>query len=224
MPPGGPASRGRSDAAHEITRRGIRSFARRIVRAPLTKVEGVFCRAVRSEYLRRRPPAPLHYHASAKGARYTPRDGPAGLYLATDQPTAFAEIQDLAQGSSGRPLPLVPRDPVTLVSVDVKLDRVLDLTDSTVRRALRISGKAIAAEWRPRMAAYRAGAEPMPLTQQIGEAAHLSGEVRGILYPSARWDGGRNLVVFPDRLTTADRVDSYDPTGVLSQRLAPVAP
>lgn len=225
MPSGGSTSPGPAGIAHDRAERAIETLANRISRAPLAQdAHATLCRAVEAKYLRRRPPQPLYYLGSLEGRRYTPPAGPAGLYLATDQPTAFAEIRNLYLGPGGQPLPLKPSPPVTLVYVAVELRRVLDLTDGAVRKAVRVSRKAILAEWEAPMLAYLSGSGPMPLTQQIGAAAHLSTAVQGIYYPSARWKGGRCLVVFPDRLTAADRVDAYDPTGVLSQQLAPPAP
>jgi RES domain-containing protein len=185
-------------------------------------VSGTLCRAIRAKYLRRTPPEPLYYLASAaKGARYTPLNGPAGLYLASDPSTALAEIRDLAQDPAGKPLPLQLREPVMLVYVETDLDGVLDLTDAAVRRTLRVSRRAIVEEWEAPMLAYLAGRGAMPLTQQIGAAAHITRVVKAILYPSARWKGGRCLVVLPDRIAVSDRVASYDPTGGLTQALTP---
>lgn len=204
--------------------RAQRNLARRISRAPLEEVGATLCRAIREVYLRRDPPQPLYYEGSLQGRRYTPLGGPAGLYLAADPPTAFAEIRDVLQGPTGRVLPLSPHDPVTLVYVEVDLVGVLDLTSSDIRRQLRASRRQILAEWEPAMLGHLNHGHPMPLTQRIAEAAHLSGVVSGILYPSARWDGGQCLVVFPDRVGAGDRVQAYDTTGRLSQRLATRVP
>jgi hypothetical protein len=43
-----------------------------------------------------------------------------------------------------------------LIYVETDLDRVLDLTDGDVRRALRVSRKAILEEWEAPMLAYLA--------------------------------------------------------------------
>lgn len=200
-------------------RRAVRTLAHRILRVPLKPVSGTLCRAVRAKHLRRTPPEPLYYRGSERGARFTPHGGPAGLYLASDPATAFAEIRDLARGPDGQPLPLRPRGPVMLVYVETDVDCVLDLTDADTRSTLRVSRKAIQAEWEEPMLAYLAGRGAMPLTQLIGTAAHVTAEVKGILYPSARWDGGLCLTIFPDRLTASDHVASYDPDGVLAQTL-----
>jgi RES domain-containing protein len=206
----------------DATAEGIRALGHWIAGLPLVRVERTMCRAVRARHLVRTPPEPLYHLGSAAfGARYTPLGGPPGLYLASDQPTAYAEIQDLFRGAGGKPLPLRPGDPVLTVYVVTRVRGVLDLTDARVRRALGVSQAAISGEWRAEMEGYLAGSSPMPLTQQIGAAAHATGRVRGILFPSARWKGGTCMVVFPDRLDPAegDRVHAVDATGTYAQRL-----
>jgi RES domain-containing protein len=204
------------------TGKGIRALGHRIAALPLLRVELTLCRAVRARHLARIPPEPLYHRGSAAfGARYTPLGGPAGLYLASDQPTAYAEIQDLLCDARGRPLPLKPRDPVVTVYVKARLGGVLDLTRAGTRRALRVTRSAICSEWRPEMERWLQGNAAMPVTQQIGCAAHATRRVRGILFPSARWTGGSCLVVFPDRLVAAegDRVEAVDTAGTYTQRL-----
>jgi hypothetical protein len=145
--------------------------------------------------------------------------GPAALYLATDQTTAFAEIQDLLFDPFHHPRPLLARDPVTLVCVRIVLGGILDLTDRGTLQRLGLDAAALAGEWRPAMEAWLAGAGPMPLTQQVGLAAHLTGRVRGIWFRSARAEGGHCLAVFPDRLCAGDFVEVHDTTGYYAQRL-----
>lgn len=200
---------------------GIRALGYRIAGMPLLRVQLTLCRAVRVRHLLRTPPEPLYHLGSAKnGARYTPLGGPAGLYLASDQPTAYAELQDLFCDAVGRPLPLQPRDPVMTVYVETAVSGILDLTSHRVRRAVGVTTSTITDEWRPEMDRYLAGTAPMPLTQQIGHAAHATGRVRGILFPSARWKGGTCLVVFPDRLVAdSDHVLAMDSAGTYAQRL-----
>jgi RES domain len=81
----------------------VAALAYAIAAVPLRGVTGTLCRAVRARHLKeKQPPEPLYYLASARtGARFTPVGGPAGLYLATDQPTAFAEIGDLRYDAAG---------------------------------------------------------------------------------------------------------------------------
>jgi RES domain-containing protein len=200
----------------------VRELAHAIASLPLHAIDATLCRAVRTRHLENTPPEPLYWLASARvGARFTPLGGPAGLYLAADQTTAFAEIRDLFLGAGRRPLPLQPRDPVTLVYVRTSVGGILDLTDAGTRRRLRVGRDDVLAEWRPAMDAYLAGNGPIPLPQQLGLAAHLTSRVRGIWFKSARSRKGRCLVVFPDRLSAAagDGVEAVDARGRYSQRI-----
>lgn len=206
-------------ASHEAA---VADLARVIAAIPLRGIDATLCRAVRAKYLDREPPEPLYYLGSSKvGARYTPLGGPPALYLATDQTTAFAEIQDLFFNPFRHPLPLLPRDPVTLVYVRVALGGMLDLTDGGTLRRLGLGTDALQGEWRPAMEAWVAGRGGLPLTQRLGLAAHLTGRVRGIWFQSARAREGRCLAVFPDRLvpSAGDAVEAYDSSGRYAQHL-----
>ncbi len=206
----------------DSTTQGVRALGYRIAGLPLIRVQLTLCRAVRARHLKRVPPEPLyHLGSTANGARYTPLGGPSGLYLASDQPTAYAELRDLFCDAGGKPLPLKPHDPVVTIYAETEVSGVLDLTDRHIRRALGVTKLGITGEWRPEMDQYLAGLAAMPLTQQVGQAAHATRRVRGIRFPSARWKGGVCLVVFPDRLVAAegDRVEAVDGTGTLAQFL-----
>jgi RES domain-containing protein len=198
----------------------VPELARAIAAIALRDVKGYLCRAVRSKYLKdRKPPEPLYFLASARtGARFTPVGGPAGLYLANDQDVALAEIRDVAFDSTGKRRPLRRRDAVTLVTALTRVRGVLDLTDPAVCLRVGVTPADIAAEWADVLEAYLAGRGPLPLTQQIGRAAHLTGRVRGILFPSARHPGGLCLCVFPDRLSDAEG-DVVRVSGTYPQRL-----
>lgn len=163
-------------------------------------------RAVRSKYLKDRiPPEPLYYLASARaGGRFTPLGGPAGLYLADHQEAALAELRDVVFDASGKRRPLEEHDAVTLVTARVEMRGVLDLTDESVLGRIGLTLEDVRAEWVDAMEEHLAGRGPLPLTQQIGLAAHFTKRVRAILYPSARHPEGVCLCVFPDRLSTAD--------------------
>ncbi len=92
-------------------------------------------------------------------------------------------------------LPEVEALPLTFVGLQVDAQRVLDLTDGRIRRALGISAKRIASEpWR---ALQNTGQEAS--TQAIGRLAWHAG-LQGLFVPSAIQRMGRNLVLFPDRL------------------------
>lgn len=193
---------------------GPAAFARAIARSPLTDLDGILCRAIAERYLRGPTPQSLYFQGSAdRGGRYTPKGGPAGLYLADHPPTAFAEIRHL-----GFSLDL--REPVTLVYVRVHVSALLDLRLPAIRRRLGVRRDDLTGEWAEEQVAYlNGGGAPMPLTQAIAAAAHLAQDIRGILYPSARLRGATCVVIFPDRLGRGDVVESHDSTGRLRQRL-----
>jgi RES domain-containing protein len=92
-------------------------------------------------------------------------------------------------------LPVSQALPRVLVSIQVKLQRLLDLTDQKTRRALGVSRAALLAEdWRAR---NQEGGEA--LTQTIGRLAYeLNWE--GLLVPSAARTGAVNLIFFPGNL------------------------
>lgn len=98
--------------------------------------------------------------------------GKGAVYGGTSPQTALAEINHYG-AAAGR----VP------VSKDVKLNNVLDLTDPKVRRELNIGIDDISGD-------------SYTTTHAIGDMARANG-YDGILAPSARDPGGKNLVIFP---------------------------
>ncbi|MFL5542611.1 MAG: RES family NAD+ phosphorylase [Longimicrobiaceae bacterium] len=216
----GPRAGAQPSLADGPFRDRVASLARAIATVPLREVKGYLCRAVRSKYLKDcQPPEPLYFLASARaGARFTPVGGPAGLYLADRQDVALAEIRDIAFDTAGKLRPLRRRDAVTLVTALTRVGEVLNLTDPAVCRQIGVTPAEVVAEWKDELEIYLAGRGALPLTQQIGLAAHLTGRVRGILYPSARHSGGICLCVFPDRLSAADG-DVVRVSGTYRQRL-----
>lgn len=86
--------------------------------------------------------------------------------------------------------------PRTFVAVFIKLSLVLDLTQSAVRKQLRISeSRMLRADWRRDM---RSG--KFPITHLLGQAAIDAG-FEAVLVHSAQDQGGCNIVIFPDNLS-----------------------
>ena len=192
------------------------ALARAIAATALRDVNGYLCRAVRSKHLNRKPPEPLYFLASARdGARFTPVGGPAGLYLANHQEVALAEIRDVAFDAAGKRRPLRRRDAVTLVTALTRVRGVLDLTDPAVCHRVGVTPAEVTAEWADVLEAYLAGRGPLPLTQQIGRAAHLTGRVRGILFPPPATQAASASASSPTAWTT--------PTATWSASAAPTA-
>ncbi len=84
--------------------------------------------------------------------------------------------------------------PFAVVSLEAEVERLLDLTDATVRRALKVSLKDLAGDWQD---TQDLGQEA--LTQAIGRLARATG-YQGLLAPSATRPGGRNIVLFRDKV------------------------
>lgn len=111
-----------------------------------------------------------HEWNQAANHRYT-GPGRGGVYGGTSRETALAEINHY-NAAAGR----IP------VSRNVSVDKVLDLTNPSVRRQLGVSLDDLTSN-------------DYTTTQRIGDWARQQG-YNGILAPSARNSGGTNLVVF----------------------------
>jgi RES domain-containing protein len=123
------------------------------------------------------------------GGRYNAKGGFRAIYASLELDTATAEL--LAHHRrQGRPDPEADVFPIAIVSLEVEVDRLLDLTDAAVRRNLKITLKDLDEDWQ---SAQNQGQEA--LTQAIGRLA-LSAGYQGLVAPSAAKRGGRNLVFF----------------------------
>lgn len=130
---------------------------------------------------------------SASGQRFSPPGDHAGLYVAVERLTAGAEFTGsvAAWNQSGGGTSVV-------FKVDVKLERVLDLTDNSVLAALGLTPADVQSAWEGYLALF--GMEPV--TWELGRAVFSSGRFDGILFPSKKNPpDGRCLLVFTERLT-----------------------
>jgi RES domain-containing protein len=123
------------------------------------------------------------------------RIGTEALYLAFEADTAIGEYQQLS--------PLLP--PGTLVSYQLTLDKVVDFS------------AGYSADWDPlwqdffcdwRQIWLRDRVEPP--TWVLGDMCQAEG-YKGVIFPSAIVQGGRNLVVFTGSLQAGDLLEVYDP-------------
>jgi RES domain-containing protein len=114
------------------------------------------------------------------------------VYLSMSVEGAMAETVGLAGHYGFDP---AARLPVTLVAIDVALDKVLDLTSLPVRNAVGVTLKAMnGCPWRVENMADREA-----LTQALGRAAWAAG-FRGIIVPTPLKRTFRHLNVFPQNL------------------------
>lgn len=137
------------------------------------------------------------------GGRWTPPGAFPAVYASRDDATAMDEAKqhNLRLGVAPHmALPLVT------TALEIDLERVLDLTDGRVRQALRVSRTRMVTErwWQIQDRGQEA------LTQAIGRLARELG-FAGLLAPSAARRAGTNVVLFPDRLGTGDRIAIVNP-------------
>lgn len=129
------------------------------------------------------------------GGRWNPLSSFATVYASFSDTTALAESKANHLYYRLDPVDALPR---VLVAVDVRLAKVVDLTDGVARKALGVSASRMRNDdWR---ALNRRGAES--LTQAIGRAAYESG-LEALIVPAC--DGGKNLAWFPGNLRGASK-------------------
>ena len=190
---------------------------------PLTG-QNVFYRAITLEALygfHQNPPytsiRPLYnLGAPAGGARFTPQNGPPALYLTAEPETAFAEVEQFyAKLRQQNPPLFALTRPVVLISVNVHLEQVLDVTDAAIQAALQTTPQELAGSWRvPQNQGLLAP------TQELGQAAFDCGAIQALRYESVQHPGHACYVIFTDRLqNTASFVEVHDPDNNLRERL-----
>jgi RES domain-containing protein len=176
---------------------GIERLSRRmaVVAARAGPLHGVVYRCTEPAYATE---ADLLTGAGSRrhGARWNAPSSFATAYASFSDLTALAESKANHVYYGLDPADVLPR---TLVAVDIRLGKVLDLTDGKVRKALGISSERMRMDdWR---SFNRKGMEA--LTQAIGRAAYEVG-LEGLVVPAC--DGGKNLVMFPGNLQRASNV------------------
>lgn len=95
--------------------------------------------------------------------------------------------------------------PHMFVAFDLKLNNALDLTDPATLATLQTtSADLTSCDW---LAAQAAGAEA--LTQAVARAAFET-LCEGLIVPSARYPGGKNMIMFPAHLQSATQIIAQD--------------
>lgn len=137
--------------------------------------------------------------AAKHGGRVN-RPGVAALYLALDIETAVKEYQQVST--------LLP--PGTLVSYQVTLGSVADFRAGFEALNWNPIWEDFFCDWRELWFNQRIE----PPSWVIGDEAIEAG-AKGILFRSRIREGGVNLVIYPDILTTADSLSAFDPDQAL---------
>ncbi|WP_440191627.1 RES domain-containing protein [Anaerocolumna jejuensis] len=134
--------------------------------------EGTIYRSVNSAY----NPLEMNDYTIQSNHRYT-KKGTPGLYFSSGEKIVKAELgnYDVTDFSNR-----------TMYSYDVKLDNMLDVSNPNIRNQLGMSLDSIIGD-------------SYDVTHSIGEFAYSSG-YNGIIAPSARADGGVNVIVFDPKI------------------------
>jgi hypothetical protein len=96
----------------------------------------------------------------------------------------------------------------TVLPLKVTLEAVADLTDPAEQRRIGASAQELTGKWDQYKEPERAP------TQQLGTALFELPGLEGFLVPTAvPGIPGRNLVVFPEKLTARSRIEYRNPRG-----------
>ena len=188
---------------------------------PVTPLTGTFAvyRTVTMAALRKYSPDPLDTAGSKiTGGRYNPpEEFPQAFemqYLAENTAVAHAEARVItvvrASGGGVRIQPGPQSLPRIDVCVHLTLLTVLDLTDPAVLQTLDVPPVDLMTEWFP---LNREG--QLAPTQVLAYEALQTRRFEALIYPSARYPGGRNYAVYPDLVPPEHRV-IHDPENELS--------
>lgn len=135
--------------------------------------------------------------AAKTGGRWNPVGLPA-IYASLDVITATHEAYQNFVKFGFSKAAIRPR---VTACAEVSLGKILDLTDSEVRSKIGFSVTELVEEdWK----VIQANGEES-WTQAIGRACHEAG-FEGLVVPSAQYRQGKNIVIFPEKLTKHSKI------------------
>ena len=150
-----------------------------------------------------------------KGQRYTPKRGPNALYVATDLVTAQAEYHRVSRSVLvADPSCHVLANPTVQLTIQVDLERMLDLTDAAVMSALGTTVDELTGPWRKQMIK-----KLFCPTHVLATAVYNHGMIQAMRYPSALDHYFSNLIIWEERVQRPSFVKVKDTTGTLSARI-----
>lgn len=182
---------------------------------PRTRVTGVFYRSIAEVAMHSlSPPQPLFSLGARKtGQRFTPKNGPASLYLSANFETSYIETHGTATSIAASGFAFTP-PPTVIVAISVDVEHVLDLTEPEVRGTLGTDETELAGPWFEQMLT----GDLVP-THLLARAAHLSNLFEGLKFNSVHKPGAINLLVWPKKLKPPYFVEVNDPSRRLYQRI-----
>lgn len=184
---------------------------------PRTRLTGVFYRSASEAALHSlSPPQPLYSLGPRRtGQRFTPKNGPASLYLSADFDTSYIETHGTASSIAKSGLHFTP-PPTVIIAISVDIEHVLDLTVPEVRAELGTDEAELGGPWFEQMNAH----DPVP-THNLARVAHLSNLFEAIRFNSVQKSGAVNLLVWPKKLRVPFFIEVNDPSRRLHQRIPP---
>jgi RES domain-containing protein len=151
------------------------------------------------------------------GQRYTPKGGPSALYAAEDLVTAQAEYHRVDRiVLVADPTYDLVANPTVALTINVSLERVLDLTDPAIQAALATTVTELTAPWRKQMIK-----KLYCPTHVLANAVYANGNIQAMRYPSARGVDQSNLIMWDERITLPSFIQVRDTSGTLSARIPP---
>lgn len=136
------------------------------------------------------------------------------LYVAENLAVAQAEARTITAVTMSGGVVITPGKgfaPRLDITVHLRLHSLLDLTDHLVLGQLDLEPGDLLTEWFPVNNIHG----QLATTQLLARAALDSARYEALVYPSARFPGGRNYAVFPDRVLPENR-RIYDPEDELA--------
>ena len=161
----------------------------------LTRLDGAIAYRIHTP---RRAVSPTSGESAARHGGRANRPGVRALYLALETETAVREYEQIST--------LLP--PGTLVSYEVKIERVVDLRAGYMAdNCASLWEDFITCDWRNLWFSGRIA----PPSWAIGDKI-IQANASGILFPSQIAPGGTNLVIYPDMLGAADMLRVSNPS------------
>jgi len=170
-----------------------------LAKAPLRRLEATLVRAVAAAALfsMRSPEGPDFLFTSGERNRFN-LTGTRCLYFSETESVALKEYQNQFRAA------FMALQPVTLFYAQVRLKFVLDLTEETTLKELRISKQDLKMNWVDTLSATT--------SQRLGEAVAARKKIVAIRYDSVATSSGCNLVIFPANLNSMDFVRILGPS------------
>lgn len=146
--------------------------------------------------------------------------GPNALYVSEEVVTAQAEYHRVLRAVLvADPTYHVIANPTVQLTIQVNLERVLDLTDNNVLKSLGTTFDELTGPWRKQMIK-----KIFCPTQVLANVVYANGNVQAMRYPSAQGNEYSNLTIWEERVQLPSFVQVRDTTGTLSARIPPKRP